>query len=918
MKQSHAHSPGAAGRLGPWTVWPVLALALGVRVVRAVFTQPGGDECLSGLTSMEMLRGNAQVFFLGQDYMGTLDALLTLPVFPLVGPHPLVEPLLAGLSEFAMVVVIYLCLRRLFSFPAALVGLLYLALPPATLIFWSGEGMNHYHLGMLLMALLLWLTLVLWREGLTSKRSLVWGLLAGLAGWTNFQTAVVVLPSAVFALATRWREIRPLPILAAVAGGLAGGAPLLYFNLTHGFGHAGLLSSFDLAQAWLHLNQFLTNALPIVLGFNTPAAHGHTAPGHPLFWAYLAAAVLVAVGAWLLVRRGFSPERRARWLPVLVALCNVALVLLTSFGWELGNYDQRYLLPLYLCLPFAWAALAQAADGSGRRRWAAVLLVAAMLALNLHGWFGFRGLDVACVEGRYLFGPHQADLKRFQRMREAGLHHIYRYGDNRYAFLAGQDPQFSHAFEARRFYASVEVDAAVRPGFEMAVAPSLRFLGVDWNTWQGSVLHGFSQPVGADRMVPRQGWRARSLRPGDGAEGAADLGEALSDGGLHSGFLQRTGPSSGSGFTLDLGRERLVGGLLLVTASHTDGPSGLRVEAAGSGGAYETVAEEEEYRGPFYLSGPHPFLKLRYPRVECYFPPRPVQRLRITHLGGRGPTPWRVAEVMLLGPGEAAAATDWEAVGRELVSELKRGGARRVYADAWPSAVARLGLGESVWTLPANRSTSDYGFEDPPPEQPVRVEPGKGSAVVVHRRAAEQARKTLAGWRIPVVRESRAGPLLILWLGGRETGQRVELAAVRSNSWPEQAAALASGRPERGRWSSGDLQRPGYWLELEMEGPQEVSWVELANPDHPHDWPRGLRWEAAGPDGAWRTVHPAPGGPVVHAGPMLAHQGTAAQGFHFDPPLRASRLRLTLTGSHAVYWWSVQEVAVYGPGVQRP
>ncbi len=912
-----APSPPAAGRR---LVWLALAVAVAVRLVRALLSVPGGDECLDALVSLRTLQGHWPIFFFGQDYMGTLDAVLAAPLYALWPASPLLPAALAVLYNFLTLLVLWRVLARFFPPAAQGAGLFYYALPPAFFVFWAGEGMNHYHLGLLLCALLLWLSLAMWRQGRVGAwQALAWGFMAGLAAWTNFQTAVVILPCAVFVLAACWRSLRPWPLLLALAGGLLGASPLLYYDLTHHFGHLGQAGIFQMERLAPQLHQLLTNALPIVLGFNTPPAGGPVAPGSPWFWPYLLVAALAAAGCGLLLWRGRTRQERGLWLPLLIALTNLGVVTASTYGWELRGYDQRYLMPLYLVLPFAWAALAQALARTGGREggrtggreggrtWAAAGLVLLLLAVNFAGYFDYRGI-FALNEGAYYFKDAAARQAEYAELRRLGIEAVYRNSPESHAYLSGQDPQFTYPYSARRLYAAVEADACLRPAFELPIHRSLVLMGVAFEHWAGRLFHDFQEPRGVERQLEPAGWRAHTLA-------GRDLGEALWDQDLTTGFSVDGERAQGAGFVLDLGAEQTVAGLIMLYADHRQGAGGLLVEGAGADGGFHTLRRAPDYWGPFYWSGPRPYLKIRYPRADCYFPAQRLRYLRVTHLRrGDRSRPWTVNEVLLLGPGPGAGLeASWTETGRRLLEAVRRGRARRVYADAWPAAYLRRHLGRAVWTLTANASSDEYGNQVPPPWEPLLIDPAPGSAVVIPARALGPALDLLRADGVVVRRREPAGRYQVIWTGGRWLGRRLRLAAVTASEEGRAAAGLARGRPAGGRWAPPRPQSPGPELTLDLGRVQAVARVELRNPDHPQDWPRALAWLASSDGRAWQPVHPRRTGPLAQAGPALAMYPTARQTYNFVPPLRARYLRLRLTGRHPVYWWSVQEVAVYGP-----
>lgn len=135
--------PAPARRLASFGL--IYALAAALLLWRFLSSDLHYDDALVGLMVQAFMEEDFHVFFYGQNYMGTLDALLAWPVFALFGSNTL-------------------------------------ALPPAMALYFAGEARTHYGLGLLLSALILWQTARLdehptWRGAALGG----WGLLSGLA-----------------------------------------------------------------------------------------------------------------------------------------------------------------------------------------------------------------------------------------------------------------------------------------------------------------------------------------------------------------------------------------------------------------------------------------------------------------------------------------------------------------------------------------------------------------------------------------------------------------------------------------------------------------------------------------------------------------------------------------------------------------
>jgi len=883
----------------------IYAAAVAARLWRWLSSYISGDGAVCGQLGLGVLEGRWPLFFWGQDFMGALDGYLAAPVYALFGASTLTLNIWAPLLSLASMVVLHLCLRRFFSRPALLVALAYLALPPALAIFHAGKPNNHYPMGLFLGALLIYLTLEVWRRerwGLWLPLS--WGLVLGLAAWTNLQDATVIAACGVFLLLTCLTRLRPLPLAAAAVGALAGAAPLLYYNLRHGWEYASQAELFSWRYLAADLKMWFYNAFPLVLGFNTPAAKGSTAPGSPLFYLYLAVAAAVTWGAGLLLWRARQRQDRGLLLPILVIFFLLAVLLDSLYGRELYDWDLRYVLPIYLALPFCWAALAQRLGAW--QGWLAYGLGGALLAVNLAGWPGFWGGFMFTYGDTYRRVEEPRLRRVIAQMRQAGFTHLYAGEPEALAFLAQDRPMFCDPWRDKRLYVSVQVDAHPDPGFYGMSFHSFQFLGLPYKVEHPKVAHAFGQPQHVERLLPRQAWQAR-------ATNGRDLGRVLSDGDLGSGLTLRGAAARGHGFVLDLGRLETVAGLALVPLEFRQVPSGLRVEVAGEDRVFHLVSQIDNYWGPLYVSGPHPMVKARYPRVECFFQPRRARYVRVTHRGPRDPQhPWSTQEVLLWGPGGAAADESWTGSGELLLQALIRLKVQRLYADAWPAALAAHRLNGRVWTIPANFATDDYGFQKPSPYEPMAIDPRPGSALAVLQREAAATAQALSLWGVRFSRQDAGRFALFLLQGLVPRPSPLPLAAVSSPLLPQVAARLTHGLLKGERWTSLKAQQPGMELSIDLGRARQVEWLLLGYSHYRLDYPRGLALEASLDGRTWQPAAHMTAGPMAFSGhlPLAAPLGRAE--YRLTPPVAARRLRLRLTAGHPLYYWSVEELQVLG------
>jgi len=98
------------------------------------------------------------------------------------------------------------------------------------------------------------------------------------------------------------------------------------------------------------------------------------------------------------------------------------------------------------------------------------------------------------------------------------------------------------------------------------------------------------------------------------------------------------------------------------------------------------------------------------------------------------------------------------------------------------------------------------------------------------------------------------------------------------------------------RWSSRTYQRPGIWLELDLQETKSVSGLTLESAYSPEEYPRGYRIQLSTNGRQWTTV-------------AENNNNTAEVDITFSPQT-ARYLRIEQTGTSTRWWWAVHGVVV--------
>ncbi|MES1247317.1 MAG: glycosyltransferase family 39 protein, partial [Actinomycetota bacterium] len=270
-----------------------IGIALRVWVYRSVLGAPDSDEAVVGLMARHALHGELTVFFWGQVYGGSQEALLAAPFVGIFGTTLFAIRIVPIALHAIACVLLWRVGRRLFGDTAGLAcGLVFWIWPPYQLVHgtpaYGFYGTNVFYVSLLLLLALRFV------DEPSAVRIALFGLVLGLAYWQTAQVIPVVLPVIAWMLWRRrdaWRVV-----WAGVVAVVVGALPWIVWNLTHNGG--SVLTRSDVS-AYVHgLRLFASPLLPMLLGLRAPLAGTALLP-KLLYWlVYVGVLAAVAVGAW--------------------------------------------------------------------------------------------------------------------------------------------------------------------------------------------------------------------------------------------------------------------------------------------------------------------------------------------------------------------------------------------------------------------------------------------------------------------------------------------------------------------------------------------------------------------------------------------------------------------------------------------
>jgi hypothetical protein len=904
----------------------LLVLGLLLRGLVVLPPEIDGDEAWVGIGALGVLRGVFPPFLYGQPYMGGLEAFLDAPLVLAVGAARWTLKIVPVAAGVLFVWLTYRLARRLFDGPTAVLAALWAASPSWALLRWAVSGRLHYSLTPVLgvLAFLVAVRLLDGRPERAPARWLVLGILGGLIFWHNYLGIVYLGGIAGLLLLVRFRRTLADGLRLALPGFVLGSLPMWIYNAQTGRPFVTPRGTWAPAEAiGPNLERLVTAMLPDLLGA-PPSPRGPAA----LAVAALAGAAFLA-GLAAIVARALRGDPRAGFVP-LVLLALAGLVTTSVYGVRVPS---RYLFPIYAVAPLVFGAGLGLLARQGA--WARGLAYA--VAVVLAGTNAWASLDAQSAvlhpERLERFRAAEADERRMLATLSAlGLDRAYSEDYGVLNYTSGGSLVFSRTERddpAPAF--ATAVDGAARVAYVSGgrsrrleaglAALDARFELEQTEKWW--IYHGFALPRLRYRELPPDGWSASAS---ERAQHAPDVLDRVYD----TVWTGDGGQRPGTTLTVDLGRLARVGMVAWLPTSHRTTPRGLEVSTSEDGRAWQPAARVRVYETPVYWSGPHPFFRLRRPRVEVRFAPRPARHVRIVQLGTDEADAWAIRELFVYEPVDDPRPPDVLGVD-PIADRLLDRGVARVYGDHWTLSRLRVVSGGRLRVLPVHVYIDNHGRSDlyrdwrHPPDHghPDRMRWSRTAVVLETWTGTAPAFEALlreSGLRF---RREAIGDYLVY--SGFVIAPR-PTRALASSAW-NVSAGSATGRARRAldgdrgtAWAADPAAAPARrWLGLDLGAPTEVAALQV-DLGGPRPVPPSRLALAASLDG--RTWQPVPAtvvvdGPLYWTGTHALRGGVERVWLRF-PPMPVRALRLAEAGAGAGDPWPVHELRVFGPDGDAP
>ncbi len=319
----------------------------------------GSEEAIMGLMGRHiLLRGECHVFLWGQPYMGSLEALMAVPIFFLFGASSLSFKLVPFTFSIIFIVLIYVLATQIFNKEVGLLSALVVAISPVFLTVFStlaNAYMENLVYGTLILILL---HKIVYGDDAQEKMKLhaFLGFLAGVAFWNNLTVVMYIATAGLFLLLKERFSIFGRKLAYLIFFFALGCSPLLYFNLRHSWrtfcllfeGTAAPSISEKLLQAGSNFYKLFGGVILPIMGL------GYTIYPIDIFVYLLYACAFIYVlyrfrrRIWVFWRVASSDYGAG--IEILIAFFLLLTLFFVSTKYGALN-EARYVLGLYTVLP---------------------------------------------------------------------------------------------------------------------------------------------------------------------------------------------------------------------------------------------------------------------------------------------------------------------------------------------------------------------------------------------------------------------------------------------------------------------------------------------------------------------------------------------------------------------------------------
>ena len=869
-----------------------------------LFVETYYDEAVTGNMALHILKGEPQIFFWGQPYMGALEAYLASSLFFLFGPSAFI----LHLADILICAFLLFMAFRIGTLAGGrFVGLLAAALWAFSPLYLSVVGLlatgGHEEacaFGAFILFGICRLSFGL-PKAPVSLAGLI-GLLGGLGFWSSLLSGPYLLAGGLGLALARPRLLLSRIPWVGVAGFALGSLPFWLWEMGHDF------STFQFfGSQGVGIFHQVPDRIYTVLRYSFFQSllgdwwDGHSVlPEVPsvLAWAvwavfYLPPFVLSLMVIVRWVRRIVSFRGPFQEPIDLIVAVFWVLVLAFATSEQGASGSLRYTLTFYT--PFLILTAIWLNKVLVFRQWLGGALLIVLLSFNLF-------LHALFLQ-EYRTQPYRPIAGLINSLKERNIR--FAYADNRISqplTFESSEKIICADYSGQRNYDYLRaVDQApagqvaiithreLGSPFPEVMAASLQMIGGSSDRFEYGdyvVWYNFKEPAYPLRSIPAKDWR---ITASQNAENVA----LMKDRDILTGWEIPEKP--GEWVQVDLGQVRNLGRVSLLP-----GPgvfreaSSLRLEISRDGKDWNTVTRDQYFLAGLTWRGGRPRLDDN-PRIQINFPPREGRYLRLTNLlQTEDPNQtWPIMELFIY---ESLEQPDPPQP--EVEAALARAGQA---LDHWmdeptgphplfPGTNSSFRRRQVNWTEVIQWAQTAISLA--PDREEAHQLLGKALDLGEMRNAAGSREKK------DIVEYSTLFP----------SGNLIRISPARfkvSSNFNNKETGLAIDGNHSTRWSTLTKQEPGMFYQVDLGEPCSVGGLSLFLGNSLNDFPRGLKIMVS-PDAAdWREIRA-----TTFAEYAWRHGRLIRRNTYRFPPAAIRHLKLVQTGADPLYWWSIHELGV--------
>lgn len=664
------------------------------------------DNAIVGLAARDILKGRFPVFFYGQSYMGSTEALVTALVFWLFGASGFTLQVAPLIYTLFFLLIFYFLAKEIIGQTYAGLAVLILLLGPTYFQAYSHATKGGYIETVFFGTLLFFFTRqIVWGQNEPQKLSLNYflaGLAAGLAFWTNPLT-ISYLATAVFFIFLKNKKIfLSRYFLYLAAGFFLGSAPFWIYNFQNQFIS---LTSMGQASGTLALGsiyrKFLAvfwGRLPRLMGLVYPAPWGWL--GRLIFiffiFVYFYLAYQKRCSLFSLLKLKIEPDDGLELFLIFIPLA-VFICAYSHFG---SLNVPRYLLPLYSAYPVMLAAFVK--ETWPKLKYFLIFIFLIIFAFNLGGML--RRLDPQIKERNRRHEQSNFVLIDFFKKNNISAVYCDRWLSERLTFLS-QETIFTSAWYKQRIapYGLI-VNASPNPAFVFNEEDPAYFedcLKSTGSSFKKKVFNLGAPPITQFNYyliyydIHQPNFSFSEILPGNFIVSSSthqEMTPAIFDRNGATFWSTVDNLKPGDYLTVDLkkpvdlSKVEFMPGKFSQIRHGTTG--GFEILGSLNGQDWQEIAQIKKIMGPVFWSGPHPFWQEENGRVSLVFKPAKVRYLKILQTQKSSRNPWIVRELFLYSPAGRWPNPEWQT--ENLLKFLAEKKPQFVAGDYWLSSLIAL------------------------------------------------------------------------------------------------------------------------------------------------------------------------------------------------------------------------------------